>query len=89
MESASLKNITLMTVFIMALATAQRRSELHALSYEKISFNKERANAAVNVNPAPPYPGIDAKSTSNRRQTLDDAVLFYCLLPGDLVNKCW
>jgi hypothetical protein len=37
----------------------------------------------------PPYPGIDAKSTSNRRRTLDDAVLFYCLLPGDLVNKCW
>jgi hypothetical protein len=26
----------------VALATAQRRSELHAFSYEKISFNKER-----------------------------------------------
>jgi hypothetical protein len=42
MDRASLKNITLMTVFLVALATAQRRSELHALSYEKISFNKER-----------------------------------------------
>jgi integrase len=30
-----LKNITLKTVFLVALATAQRRSELHALSYER------------------------------------------------------
>jgi hypothetical protein len=42
MDRASLKNITLKTVFLVALATAQRRSELHALSYEKASFNKGR-----------------------------------------------
>jgi hypothetical protein len=41
MDRASLKNITLKTVFLVALATAQWKSELHALSYEKISFNKE------------------------------------------------
>jgi hypothetical protein len=41
MDRASLKYITLKTVFLVALATAQRRFELHALSYEKISFNKE------------------------------------------------
>jgi hypothetical protein len=45
MDKTSLKNITLRTVFLMALATAQRRSELHALSYEKVSFNKERGRS--------------------------------------------
>jgi integrase len=45
MERASLKNITLKTVFLVALATAQRRSELHALSYEKFSFDKERGRS--------------------------------------------
>jgi integrase len=40
MERASLKNITFKTVFFVALATAQRRSELHALYFENISFNK-------------------------------------------------
>jgi hypothetical protein len=45
MDRASLKNITLNTVFLVALATARRRSELHALSYEKISFNKERGRS--------------------------------------------
>jgi integrase len=44
-ERASLKNITLKMVFLVALATAQRRSELHALSYEEISFNKERGRS--------------------------------------------
>jgi integrase len=34
--------LLLKTVFLVALATAQRRSELHALSCENISFNKER-----------------------------------------------
>jgi uncharacterized membrane protein len=42
MDRASLKNITLKTVFFVALATTQWRSELHALSYEKFSFDKER-----------------------------------------------
>jgi integrase len=40
METASLKSITLKTVFLVALATAQRRSELHALSFEKISLRE-------------------------------------------------
>jgi hypothetical protein len=45
MERASIKYVTLKTVFLVALTTAQRRSELHALSYEKISFNKERGRS--------------------------------------------
>jgi hypothetical protein len=45
MDRASLKYVTLKTVFLVASATAQRRSELHALSYEKISFNKERGRS--------------------------------------------
>jgi hypothetical protein len=47
MDRTSLKNITLKTVFLVALATAQRRSELHAFSYEKISFNKERGEVQL------------------------------------------
>jgi hypothetical protein len=46
MERASLKYITLKTVFLVALATAQQRSELHALSYENISFDKERGRSS-------------------------------------------
>jgi hypothetical protein len=46
MDWASLKFITLKTVFLrVASATAQQRSEFHALSYEKISFNKERGRS--------------------------------------------
>jgi hypothetical protein len=45
MDRASFKNITLRTVFLVALATAQRMSELHALYYEKIAFNKERGRS--------------------------------------------
>jgi hypothetical protein len=41
MDRASLKYVTLKMVCLVALATAQRRSELHALSYENFSFNKE------------------------------------------------
>jgi hypothetical protein len=35
MDRASLKFVTLKTVFLVALATAQRRSELHALSMKR------------------------------------------------------
>ena len=34
----SLKQLTLKTVFLVALATAQRRSELHAISFESLAF---------------------------------------------------
>jgi hypothetical protein len=46
MDRASLKYITLKMVFLVALATTQRRSELHALSFEKI-FNKERGEVQL------------------------------------------
>jgi hypothetical protein len=42
-----LKYVTLKMVFLVTFATAQRRSELHALSYENISFNKEVQLAPV------------------------------------------
>jgi integrase len=54
---ASLKYVTLKTVFLVALATAQRRSELHALSYENISFNKVRGEVQL-----APVPGFLAKN---------------------------
>jgi hypothetical protein len=58
MNRASLKYITLKTVFLVALVTAQRtRSELHALSFEKISFNKERGEVQL-----PSVPGFLAKN---------------------------
>jgi integrase len=57
MERASLSNITLKMVFLVTLATAQRRSELHALSYENISFNKERGEVQL-----APVPGFLAKN---------------------------
>jgi hypothetical protein len=44
-------------VFLVALATAHRRSELHALSYEKISFNKERGEVQL-----APVPGFLVKN---------------------------
>jgi hypothetical protein len=45
MDWASFKNITLKTVFLVASATVQQRSKLHALSNENISFNKERGRS--------------------------------------------
>jgi hypothetical protein len=57
MDRASLKKITLKTVFLVALATAPRRSELHALSYEKISYNKERGEIQLTS-----VPGFLAKN---------------------------
>jgi hypothetical protein len=52
MDRASLKYVTLKMVFLVALATAQLRSEFHDLSYEKISFNKERG---VQLAPVPGF----------------------------------
>ena len=39
MHQSDLKHLTLKTVFLVALATAQRRSELHALAFDKLAFN--------------------------------------------------
>jgi hypothetical protein len=57
MVRASLKYVALKTVFLVDLAAAQRRPELHALSYEKISFNKERGEVQL-----APVPGFLAKN---------------------------
>jgi hypothetical protein len=57
LERASSKNITLKMVFLVAFTTAQWRSELHALSFEKISFNKERGEVEL-----APVPGFLAKN---------------------------
>jgi hypothetical protein len=38
MDKMSLKYLTFKTVFLVALATAQRRSELHALAFTKTAF---------------------------------------------------
>lgn len=40
MSISSMKYLTLKTVFLVALATAQRRSELHALSFKKLAFRE-------------------------------------------------
>jgi hypothetical protein len=38
MDKVSLKYLTFKTVFLVALATAQRRSVLHALAFTKTTF---------------------------------------------------
>jgi len=41
MAHSDLKHLTLKTVFLLALATASRRSELHALSFKKVVFRED------------------------------------------------
>lgn len=55
MQFAELKFLTLKTVFLLALATAHRRSELHALSASGVRWRGEEAVLAV-------VPGFLAKS---------------------------
>jgi hypothetical protein len=41
MDKVSLKYLTFKTVFLVALATAQSRSELHALAFTKTAFRED------------------------------------------------
>ena len=40
LANADLKSLTLKTVFLVALATAQRRSEIHAIAFDRVFFNE-------------------------------------------------
>jgi hypothetical protein len=68
LERASLKFLTLKTVFLVAFATAQRRSEIHASSFEKISFNKERGE--VHLVPVPGFMAKNQALNTSRRPVI-------------------
>ena len=50
--SISMKNLTLKTVFLLALASGKRRSELHALSRAGVSWNKQKTRMTFRVTPS-------------------------------------
>ncbi len=56
MSESSLKFLTFKTVFLVALATAQRRSEIHAMSFDRVSFSR-RGEAVLGF-----IPGFLAKN---------------------------
>ena len=51
-RSISMKNLTLKTVFLLALASGKRRSELHALSRAGVSWNKQKTRMTFRVTPS-------------------------------------
>jgi hypothetical protein len=55
MDKVSLKYLTFKTVFLVALATAQRWSELHALAFTKTAFRGDGGNPRIH----PRIPGED------------------------------
>jgi hypothetical protein len=59
MDKLSLKYLTFKTVFLVALATAQRRSELHALAFTKTAFREDGRVGNPMICPRIPgeYPG--------------------------------
>ena len=52
LERASLKFLTFKTVFLLALASGKRRSELHALSFSKVKWKSDGSSVLLGVIPS-------------------------------------
>ena len=53
LEKASLKDLTLKTVFLLALASGKRRGEIHAWTFSSVLFKGDKSQ--VTVAPSPPF----------------------------------
>ena len=81
MAHCDLKRLTLKTVFLLAVATAQRRSELHALSLKKVLFSEAGASLGT-------MPNFMAKN--QRQSTTSPPVVIPSLsrtVSGDLPDR--
>ena len=63
LQKSDLKHLTLKTVFLTALASGRRRSELHALCFDSAHFRQNQDQSLVTL-----YPDIDFVAKS---QVLD------------------
>jgi len=52
MHEASLKWLTYKTIFLVALASGKRRSEIHALLYDKVKYSKSQDTYCLGVCPS-------------------------------------
>lgn len=64
LKKISLKLLTLKTVFLLALATGKRRSELHALTYESLTWKEDMTSFTVNT--ATDFLAKTQKNSDNR-----------------------
>jgi len=51
LSSLSMKELTFKTIFLTALATGKRRSELHALFRKGLSWSEDKTNLTLRVAP--------------------------------------
>ena len=52
LEETSMKHLTLKTVFLLALASGKRRSEIHSWLFKSILFNSDDSKVTVSPSPA-------------------------------------